>query len=91
MPEQLKQSLREGAEDAVKFWRELVLDSAARPADRNKAAENLCAYAYGKPVQAIDVEERGMVTHVDTDKLTPDAREAILQMVAASVNPEADS
>jgi hypothetical protein len=55
LPAELKTKLRKGADKGIAYWLELVSDGEAKPEYRIRAAENLVAYAYGKPAQAVDI------------------------------------
>ncbi len=55
MPDELRRKLRDGAAEAVDLWREIIADEGAAKRDRIKAGELCCAYAYGKPVQAVEL------------------------------------
>jgi len=66
IPDELKTKLRAGAADSFDFWIKTLseLDEEGKPAKwehRNKAAENIVAYAYGKPKELIDMEHSGKI------------------------------
>jgi hypothetical protein len=61
LPEELKVKLKEGAESAVKFWITTLADESASWLHRNKSAENIVAYAYGKPKELVDLDVSGKV------------------------------
>jgi hypothetical protein len=67
IPEELKKRLKDGYSDVVDFWFETLngTDDEGKPYKwdyRNKAAENIAHYAYGKPKEIIDLDISG---HVD--------------------------
>ena len=59
MPEELKSKLKKGADEAVAFWLAALSDDSMLWQYRNKAAENIVQYAYGKPKEIIDVDVEG--------------------------------
>ena len=61
IPEELKTKLKEGFTEAVQFWFDTLRDPEAKWDYRNKSAENIANYGYGKPREAIDLEVSGKV------------------------------
>jgi hypothetical protein len=59
MPEELKVKIRAEIPKVVDFWISTYGNEAESFQNRNKAAENLVAYAYGKPKEIIDMDISG--------------------------------
>lgn len=91
MPEDLKKSLKEGAAEAVKIWRDIQNDETASKRDRLKAGELLMAYGYGKAVQPVEVDGDVTSRVVDTSKLSPESQDAIVSLLAVeSTAPDSE-
>lgn len=61
IPEELKTKLKDGFTEAVQFWFDTLRDKNAKFEYRNKSAENISNYGYGKPREAIDLDVSGKV------------------------------
>jgi len=61
IPEQLKTTLREGFTECIQFWFDTLRNPEAKWEYRNKSAENISNYGYGKPRESIDVDMTGKV------------------------------
>lgn len=59
IPEEIKAKIYDGAADAVDFWLETLHDPDAPIQYRDKAAEKLAAYGYGKPRDLVDIDLNG--------------------------------
>lgn len=59
LPDELKTKLKKGSEEAVAFWLATLANEDALWLHRNKSAENIVQYAYGKPKEIIDVDIEG--------------------------------
>lgn len=59
MPDELKTKIREAVPGVIDFWIATYLDEDQDFPYRNKAAENLIAYGYGKPKEIIDLDISG--------------------------------
>lgn len=63
------------AQKAVQFWVETMQDATQKTSDRNKAAENIVDRAFGRPAQAVSVEDPdGVVKKLLVELFTPDAK-----------------
>jgi hypothetical protein len=62
MPEELKTKIREAVPGVIDFWIKTYANLEESFPNRNKAAENLIAYGYGKAKEIIDLDLSG---HVD--------------------------
>jgi hypothetical protein len=56
MPEELKIKLRNEIPKVIDFWIKAYTDTSENFSNRNKAAENLIYYGYGKPKESVEVE-----------------------------------
>jgi hypothetical protein len=56
IPEQLKTTLKEGFEEAVTFWFETLRNPEAKWEYRDKSAQMIANYGYGKPKESIDLD-----------------------------------
>jgi len=61
MPEELKKTILDSVPGVVQFWIDTYQDRHAKWEHRNKAAENLVAYGYGKAKEMIDMEHSGKI------------------------------
>ena len=59
IPDDLKAKLKDGFEEVIEFWFTTLRDESAPHAYRDKAAEKIAAYAYGKPKEIIDMDISG--------------------------------
>jgi hypothetical protein len=59
IPEELKTKLKDGFEEVIEFWFTTLRDESAPHAYRDKAAEKIAAYAYGKPKEIMEIEHVG--------------------------------
>jgi hypothetical protein len=68
IPEELKIKLKDGFEEAIEFWFRTMRDENAQMQYRDKAAEKIAAYAYGKPKEIMEIEHTGEVveSHEET-------------------------
>lgn len=57
MPKELKEKLSAEAPGVLDFWIKSYQDSGLKWDFRNKAAENIVAYAYGKPKEIIGFDQ----------------------------------
>ena len=60
IPEEVKEAFRAASGDACRVLCEIVNDFSAKDADRIRAAEAILDRAWGKPVQAVDVDARNI-------------------------------
>jgi len=75
IPKELKEKLSEEAPRVLDFWINAYQDESLNWNYRNKAAENIVAYAYGKPKEILDMNIEGrlegvkieIVKNLDTD------------------------
>jgi len=91
MNEALKKTLRDGAEDAVRVWREILINPEEKSSDRNKAGELIFSYAYGKPIQQVAMEGNVTATTIDAGKLSKDQKDAIIALAAQSFTAADDA
>jgi hypothetical protein len=56
IPKELKEKLSAEAPRVLDFWINAYQDESLNWNYRNKAAENIVAYAYGKPKEILDVD-----------------------------------
>lgn len=61
MPDELKVKIRSEIPRVVDFWIATYQNESENFQNRNKAAENLVAYGYGKPKESVDVDLSGRV------------------------------
>jgi hypothetical protein len=61
MPEELKIKFRDEIPSVVDFWIETYRNTSESFANRNKAAENLIYYGYGKPRESVDLDVSGKI------------------------------
>ena len=61
IPEQLKTTLKEGFTECIQFWFDTLRNPESKWEYRNKSAENISNYGYGKPKESIDVDMTGKV------------------------------
>jgi hypothetical protein len=77
IPDELKAKLKDGFAEAVEFWFTTMRDESAPFQYRDKAAEKIAAYAYGKPKEIIDMDINARMTIESTfeyvDPVEPDA------------------
>ena len=68
IPDELKARLKDGFEEAVEFWFRTMRDENAQMQYRDKAAEKIASYAYGKPKEIMEIEHTGEVveSHEET-------------------------
>lgn len=64
MPEELKIKLHNEIPSVVDFWIKTYRNENESFANRNKAAENLIYYGYGKPKETIDMDISGRVEEI---------------------------
>ncbi len=67
MPKELKEKLSAEAPGVLEFWIRSYQDENLNWHYRNKAAENLVAYAYGKPKEFIDMDVSGRVEGIKVE------------------------
>lgn len=67
MPKELKEKLSAEAPGVLEFWIRSYQDESLNWHHRNKAAENLVAYAYGKPKELIDMDVSGRVEGIKVE------------------------
>jgi hypothetical protein len=72
MPEELKVKIRAEVPKVVDFWIATYGNEAESFQNRNKAAENLVAYAYGKPKEIIDMDINGGIQNINLRIIKPD-------------------
>ncbi|MGE5821021.1 MAG: hypothetical protein ACM31M_00355, partial [Nitrososphaerota archaeon] len=63
MSQELKARILEQAPAVIEFWITTMKDKKARWDFRNKAAENLIAYGYGKPKETVDLNAVGEIAY----------------------------
>lgn len=71
IPEELKAKLKDGFAEAVEFWFKTMRDESIQIQYRDKAAEKIAFYAYGKPRESIDIDHSGSIDSIKvifTDK-----------------------
>lgn len=56
LPDELKQSFRDAAPEALEVLKKILRNEEARDADRIRCAEIILDRGYGKPVQAVDFD-----------------------------------
>jgi hypothetical protein len=61
MPDELKAKIRNAVPGVIDFWIATYANVEESFANRNKAAENLVAYGYGKAKEIIDLDISGKV------------------------------
>jgi hypothetical protein len=61
MPDELKKKIRDAVPGVVDFWIDTYANVDESFTNRNKAAENLMAYGYGKAKEIIDLDISGKV------------------------------
>lgn len=61
IPEELKTKLRSECPDVLSFWIDTYRNIYESFGNRNKAAENIFSYAYGKPKELIDIDMNGKI------------------------------
>jgi hypothetical protein len=61
LPEELKTKLRENCPGVLDFWIATYENENESFSNRNKAAENIWNYAYGKPKELIDIDMNGKI------------------------------
>lgn len=60
IPEEVKEAFRAATGDACRVLCEIVNDFSAKDSDRIRAAEVILDRAWGKPVQAVDVDAKNI-------------------------------
>ena len=60
VPEEVKEAFRAATGDACRVLCEIVNDFSAKDSDRIRAAEVILDRAWGKPVQAVDVDAKNI-------------------------------
>jgi hypothetical protein len=71
IPEELKAKLKDGFTEVIQFWFDTLRNDTERWDYRNKAAENIANYGYGKPRESIDIDHSGSIDSIKvifTDK-----------------------
>jgi hypothetical protein len=71
MPDELKTKIRNAVPEVVDFWINTLHNDEELFINRNKAAENLMAYGYGKPKELIDVDISGQIERIDINIIDP--------------------
>jgi len=71
MPDELKEKLRGGFTEAVQFWFDTLRDKDAKWEYRDKSAQNIANYGYGKPREAIDLDVSGQIEKIDIRIIDP--------------------
>jgi hypothetical protein len=61
MPDELKSKIRNAVPEVINFWINTLNNDEELFINRNKAAENLMAYGYGKPKEIIDLDISGKI------------------------------
>ena len=61
LPEELKTKLRAECPGVFDFWKSTYENENESFSNRNKAAENIWNYAYGKPKELIDIDMNGKI------------------------------
>ena len=61
IPEETKQKFAQGAVEGIDFWLETLRNVEAKWEHRDRAAEKLVAYGYGKPKEIVDIDLNGRV------------------------------
>ena len=61
LPEELKTKLRAECPGVLDFWIATYANENENFGNRNKAAENIWNYAYGKPKELIDIDMNGKI------------------------------
>lgn len=80
IPEHLKTTLKEGFEESVTFWFETLRNPEAKWEWRDKSAQMIANYAYGKPKELIDID---MNANVNTNVMTFEEKEARVKELLA--------
>lgn len=60
IPEEVKEAFRAASGDACRVLCDIVNDFSAKDSDRIRAAEVILDRAWGKPVQAVDVDAKNI-------------------------------
>ena len=60
MPEEVKEAFRAASSDACRVLCDIVNDFSAKDSDRIRAAEVILDRAWGRPVQAVDVDAKNI-------------------------------
>ena len=61
IPEELKSKLKDGFTEVIQFWFDTLRNNTERWDYRNKAAENIANYGYGKPKETVDLDVSGRI------------------------------
>jgi hypothetical protein len=61
IPEELKAKLKDGFTEVIQFWFDTLRNDTERWDYRNKAAENIANYGYGKPKESVDLDVSGKI------------------------------
>jgi hypothetical protein len=61
IPEELKTKLKDGFTEVIQFWFDTLRNDTERWDYRNKAAENIANYGYGKPKESVDLDVSGKI------------------------------
>jgi hypothetical protein len=61
IPEELKTKLKDGFTEVIQFWFDTLRNDTERWDYRNKAAENIANYGYGKPKESVDLDVSGRI------------------------------
>lgn len=72
MPKELKEKLSAEAPGVLDFWIASYQDSGLKWDFRNKAAENIVAYAYGKPKELIGFDPEDGIEGIRIQIVKPD-------------------
>jgi hypothetical protein len=72
IPEELKAKLKDGFTEVIQFWFDTLRNDTERWDYRNKAAENIANYGYGKPRESIDIDHSGGITGLTIKIIEPD-------------------
>jgi hypothetical protein len=59
IPDELKTKLKDGLGECVDFWFNTLRDPEQPWSYRDKSAEKIAAYGYGKPKEMIEIEHIG--------------------------------
>lgn len=80
MPDELKVKIRSEIPRVVDFWIATYQNESENFQNRNKAAENLVAYGYGKPKESVDIDLSADIT---TNPMTFEEKQARVKELLA--------
>lgn len=90
MPDDIRQAFASISRDSLPILRKIAMGEhpEAKTSDVLKAQEMAHDRAWGKPLQQLEAEVRNGIEPVDTSKLTPEQKDALLALALTNIDDQ---